>query len=305
MTVSHSPIVSVVMAVHNGQGQLPDTLASILQQQGVPLECLVVNDGSSDGSAELLDQAAFCDPRLRVLHRPHRGLTASLIEACAQARGSFIARQDCGDRSLPGRLQQQWQVLQACHEAVLCSSHARFVVPEGALVYEQRPRQEELQDGLTGPAHHGSVMMRRTAYEQSGGYRPMFFYAQDIDLWSRIAELGSHTVVPELLYEAGVSPGSISGLQTREQRRFHGLIRSATAARRSQRSEAPWLARAASLTERCRRNRPAPRRRARGAYFIAACLEPHDPELAQRYLQEALIQDPWHLKARWRLTRFP
>ena len=293
------------MGVRDGQAQLAATLASILAQQGVTLEVIVVNDGSSDGSAALLDQTASADPRVRVLHRPQRGLTAALIEGCQQAQGDFIARQDCGDCSLPGRLQQQFQALLAAPDAVLCSTHARFVVPEGAVVHEQRPRQEDLQDGLTGPAHHGSVMMRRAAYEQAGGYRPMFFYAQDIDLWSRLAELGSHTVVPELLYEAGVSPGSISGLQTREQRRFHGLIRSATAARRSQRSEAPWLARAALLTERCRRRSADPRRRARGAYFIAACLEPHHPELARKYLQEALIQDPWHLKARWRLTRLP
>ncbi len=303
MRVSQPPTVSVVMAVHNGFSQLPATLTSIQQQEGLPLEFLVVNDGSNDGSAELLDQAAALDRRLRVLHRPHRGLTASLIEACAQARAPFIARQDCGDRSLPGRLQQQWDVLQACPEAVLCSSHARFVVPEGVVVHEQRPLQEDLQTGLTGPAHHGSVMLRREAYEQSGGYRPMFFYAQDIDLWSRLSELGAHMMVPEVLYEAGVSPGSISGLQTREQRRFHALIRKATAARRSQRSEASWLAQAAALSDRCRRRRPDLRRRARGAYFIASCLQPHQPELARHYLSEALAHDKWHLKARWRLSR--
>lgn len=291
------------MAVHNGCAQLSATLASIQQQEGVSFECVFVNDGSNDGSAELLDQAAEVDSRLRVLHRPHRGLTASLIEACAQARAPFIARQDCGDCSLPGRLQQQWNVLRVCPEAVLCSSHTRFVVPEGAVVHEQRPHEEDLQDGLTGPSHHGSVMMRREAYEQAGGYRPMFFYAQDIDLWSRLAELGSHKIVSEILYEAGVSPGSISGLQTREQRRFHGLIRAATAARRSQRSEAPWLARAAALSDRCRRRRPDSRRRARGAYFIAACLESNHPELARHYLSETLALDKWHLKARWRLRR--
>ena len=164
------------------------------------------------------------------------------------------------------------------------------MVPEGAVVHEQRPHEEDLQDGLTGPSHHGSVMMQREAYEQAGGYRPMFFYAQDIDLWSRLAELGAHKIVPEILYEAGVSPGSISGLQTREQRRFHGLIRAATAARRSQRSEAPWLARAAALSDRCRCRRPDSRRRARGAYFIAACLKQTIPN-GCHYLSETLTLD--------------
>ena len=291
------------MSVHNGLTQLPATLASIQQQQGIHFECVIVNDGSNDGTAELLDEASASDPRLRVYHRPHRGLTASLIEACEYARAPFIARHDCGDRSLPSRFQQQLTLLQDCPDAVICSSYARFVVPEGVVVHEQRPLEKDLKDGLTGPAHHGSVMMRRVAYENSGGYRRMFFYAQDIDLWSRLAELGAHKIVPEVLYEAGVSPGSISGLQTREQRRFHRLIRSATAARRSGCSEDLWLARAEALSKRCLRRRPDPRRRARGAYFIAACLEANHSELARRYLREALALDKWHLKARWRLLR--
>jgi len=75
-------------------------------------------------------------------------------------------------------------------------------------------------------------MMRRSAYERAGGYRPMFYFAQDIDLWSRMVEFGSHLVVPEVLYEASLSPGSISGSRRREQEAFHALIVAATRARR-------------------------------------------------------------------------
>jgi glycosyltransferase involved in cell wall biosynthesis len=297
------PQISVVMAVHNAAASLSATLTSIQQQQGLSLEIVVVNDGSSDATPRLLDQAARQDPRLRVLHCSHRGLTLSLIEACQAARGDFIARQDAGDRSLPGRLLQQWQALVASPQAVLCSSHARFVVPEGAVVHEQCPRLEDLQDGLTGPAHHGSVMMRTEAYRQAGGYRPMFYFAQDIDLWSRLCELGSHALISKVLYEAGVAASSISGLQSREQRRFHGLIRSATKARRRQHSEAPYLARAEVLSAKCRKSPVDQRRRARGEYFIGACLQQQHPELACRYLHAALQNDPWHFRARMRLAR--
>ena len=124
------------------------------------------------------------------------------------ARGSFIDRQDAGDLSLPGRLLRQVRCLQEHPEASLCSTHVRLVVPEGATVRVNAPEPADLADGLTGPAIHGSVMMRGSAYERAGGYRPMFYFAQDIDLWSRMVELGGHLVVPEVLYEATLSPGS-------------------------------------------------------------------------------------------------
>jgi glycosyltransferase involved in cell wall biosynthesis len=297
------PLVSVVMGVRNGADSLNATLDSLTSQEGVDLEILAVNDGSSDGSGPLLDARAADDPRLRVLHRPGRGLTRALIEGCASARGSFIARQDAGDLSLPCRLLQQVRCLQGHPEASLCSTHVRLVVPEGATAQVNAPEPQALADGLTGPAIHGSVMMRRSAYEQAGGYRSMFYFAQDIDLWSRMVELGSHLVVPEVLYEATLSPGSISGSRRQEQEAFHGLIVGATRARRCGQEEGPWLAQAEVLAERCRSSRPDPRRQADGAYFIGACLARERPDLAREYLRQALDLNPWHLKARLKLAK--
>jgi len=302
------PLVSVVMAVHNGASGLTATLESILTQQGdVPLELLVLNDGSTDATGTILDQAAARDSRLRIWHRSQRGLTASLIELCALVRAPFLARQDAGDRSLPGRLQRQLSHLQRYPGASLCSCHARFVLGdagcdgEALLLHQATPDDAQLSDGLTGPAHHGAVMMRTAAYWQVGGYRPMFRYAQDIDLWSRLVEIGSHAVLPEVLYEAGVNPVSISGLQTAEQRHFHRLIRRAATARRAGRSEQPWLQRAERLSLQCRRRPAGSRRRARGIYFIASCLLREHPDLARTYLRQTLSLDPFHLRARVRL----
>ncbi len=299
------PLVSVVMGVRNGAGSLTATLDSLSGQTGVDLEIVVVNDGSSDGTGSLLEARAAADPRLRVLHREGRGLTRALIDGCAAARGSFIARQDAGDLSLPDRLQGQVRCLQEHPEASLCSTHVRLVVPEGATAQVNTPQAQALADGLTGPAIHGSVMMRRSAYEQAGGYRSMFYFAQDIDLWSRMVELGSHLVVPEVLYEATLSPGSISGSRRREQEAFHTLIVAATRARRSGEPEDPWLAQAEALAERCRSSKPDPRRQADGAYFIGACLSRENPDLAKTYFRQALELNPWHLKARLKLAKLP
>ena len=299
-----SPLVSVVMGVRNSADSLPSTLASLTDQLGVDFEVVVVNDGSSDATGEILADLAGQDARLRVVTRPGQGLTRSLIDGCAFARGTFIARQDAGgDRSLPGRLARQVLCLEEHPEASLCSSHARLVVPEGATAAINTVDETALADGLTGPAYHGSVMMRRSTYEQAGGYRAAFYYAQDIDLWSRMVELGPHLVVPEVLYEATLSPDSISGSRRQEQQQFHALIVGATEARRSGDSEQPWLAEAEALSERCRHAPRNPLREAAGAYFIGACLSDEHPDLARSYLLQAVKLNPWHWKARLKLSR--
>jgi glycosyltransferase involved in cell wall biosynthesis len=297
------PLVSVVMGVRNGAGTLEATLISLTQGQNLDLEVLVINDGSTDQTGPLLDRLAAADPRIRVLNREGRGLTKALIEGCLEARGTFIARQDAGDRSLPGRLEQQVACLDADPGANLCSCHVRLVVEEGATATVNRLAEESLADGLTGPAIHGSVLMRREAYERAGGYRAAFYYAQDLDLWSRMVESGRHRVVPEVLYEATLSPGSISGSRRQEQEAFHALIVAATRARRAGESELPWLEQAEQLSESCRNARRNPRREADGAYFIAACLAADHPELSRRYLERTLELNPLHLKARLRQLR--
>jgi hypothetical protein len=297
------PRVSVAMGVRNGADSIASTIGSLTSQQGVDLEVIVVNDGSTDRTGEILATLAAADARLRVVNREGRGLTASLIEGCRMARGDFIARQDAGDWSLPGRLQRQAACLIAHPEASLCSSHVRYVVAEGATVRVNAPDPATLADGLTGPASHGSVMMRRSSYLAAGGYRPAFYYAQDIDLWSRMVEIGDHLVLPEILYEAGVSPESISGSRRQEQETFHSFIVGATLARRSGSSEEAWLERAAAFSHKCRQPARNPGREAAGAYFIGASLAAHQPDLARRYLHRALQLNPWHLKARLKLAR--
>src|SRR5215472_5045758 len=99
-----NPEVSVVMSVYNNAPDLARTLDSILSQEGVDFEFIVVNDGSSDQSGQILNKYAQRDSRLRIIHQENAGLTRALIRGCDVARGEYIARQDAGDFSLPDRL---------------------------------------------------------------------------------------------------------------------------------------------------------------------------------------------------------
>ena len=298
-----SPTISVVMGVYNDADNIESTVSSLLCQQGVDLELVIVDDGSTDSTAEKLSAMATQDSRIKLLRRPNRGLTRSLAEACDIAKGEFLARQDSGDWSSPGRLKKQVECLLCHSNASLCSSYVRYIVPEGVTIEIRKIDSADLASGLSGPAHHGSVMMRKSIYHRVGGYRPSFYYAQDIDLWSRMTELGSHQLIPEVLYTASVSAGSITGSRRKEQDSFHRIIESTTSARRSNQSEDRWLNEAEALSQRCRHAPRTSGQIAAGAYYIGSCLFKEEPSLAHNYLSQAVNLNPWHLRARLKLLR--
>ena len=219
--MSTNPDVSVVMSVYNGASNLAVTMNSILSQEGVELEFIVVNDGSTDKTGEILDDYARRDDRVRVIHQGNTGLTRALIRGCAAATGEFIARQDAGDVSLAGRLALQLDVFRNNSNVVMTSCGTRFVGPGNEVLYEVRQVGDELHRGLQhvdigriyGPSSHTSVMFRRETYEKVGGYRAQFDVAQDLDLWMRLAEAGMCWATPEVLCEFHLSKNSISAVR--------------------------------------------------------------------------------------------
>jgi len=304
--------VSVVMSVFNGARTLPATLDSVLNQRDCTFEFIVVNDGSSDTSGAILDEWAAKDSRLRVIHQPNTGLTRALVRGCAEARGEFIARQDCGDISLPARLEQQWRYLAGHPETVMVACAVRFVGPcDEPLFVTTRPGTA-LHDGLSmldvkrvkGPPHHGGTMFRRSAYLKAGGYRPDFPVAQDIDLWLRLHQVGRCEGLPHVGYQARLEAGSISARRRAEQFRFAALAVEC-ARRRSEGQEDRALldAQAAADARSHGRFRPNERfERAKFLHFVASCLRHTNPVAARRYYWAAFREHPLMVKSLLRLA---
>src|SRR5262245_38361435 len=145
----NKPDISVIMSVFNSAPTLAATLDSVLTQEGVDLEFIVIDDGSTDDSGAILEAYATQDPRLIVLHQNNRGLTSSLVRGCALAQGEFIARQDAGgDISLPGRLERQLAYFSSCPGVVMVSCGTRFIGPAGEILYDVIQRGAELTRNL-------------------------------------------------------------------------------------------------------------------------------------------------------------
>jgi glycosyltransferase involved in cell wall biosynthesis len=305
--MSERPDVSVVMSVYNGAAHLRQTIDSILGQEGMSLEFIIVNDGSTDQSPRILDEYAERDGRVRIIHQENQGLTRALMAGCAAAKGQYIARQDVGDVSYPDRLRRQVDRIQQTQDIVLVSCGTRFVGPDSEYLYDSVQDEESAQaalltldlDQICGPSHHGSTLFSRAHYERVGGYRQAFFFAQDLDLWIRLAEQGRYVVLPEVLYQASITVGAISGLYRKEQIATAAEILESASRRRNGLCDATVLERAAQI--RPVATRAAGRRdRAKALYFIGVCLKKQDNRRASDYFKQALQAYPLHLKSAFR-----
>jgi glycosyltransferase involved in cell wall biosynthesis len=300
MTTS-SPTISVVTSVFNGERYLGPSLDSVLSQQGVDFELIVIDDGSTDESPQFLNDLALRDGRVRVLHQSNRGLTEALARGCAASRGRYIARHDGDDLSLPGRLQRQWRLLENDPGLSLVSCWGRAIGPCDEALFEiSRPDDpvratEELIEKEIGPAGHGSVMFRADLYRRVGGYRAAFRVAQDWDLWLRLIEHGRIAFVPEALYAYRVEEGSISARRRDQQVRLLEVARRCYAARRRGGAEGPLLAEAERVSSELRRGNGATG--LGNSYFIGKCLLDRRDRRALPYLVRSLRRRPWHWRS--------
>jgi glycosyltransferase involved in cell wall biosynthesis len=311
--MARAPAISVVMAVYNAEERLDATLDSIRGQRGADFEAVIVDDGSTDGTASALDSCAARDSRVRVIHQENRGLTRALIAGCATARGTFIARHDAGDRSLPERLAKQHGLLAGNRELVFVSSWTELVGPEdeSLMIAKGTGRAREpvsILDArerwrvIDGPTHHGSVMFSREAYERAGGYRAELYVGQDWDLWYRLAALGKFQMIEEVLYVARLTPNDLSVTAKDQQDRIARITRAALDARLRGEDDSAIIARAAAIRPRAKRSRY---RRAAGLYFIGEALRRNGNSLAGRYFTRAIAASPFYWRAwlRWVQTR--
>lgn len=302
------------MSVYNDAKRLERAVASILSQSLHNLELVVVDDGSNDGSGELLERLSATDPRLRLVRQENTGLTQALVRACGAARAELIARQDSDDWSHPRRLEQQVALILGDDRIGFVSCATGYVGPadEPLVVVRRTGDPAQATRGLLqereGPPAHGSVMFRKSLYEHVGGYREEFYYSQDSDLWLRMAALALIGYVHDVRYFHRKDIGSTSGARRVEQSQFAEIAHSCRYAREQGIDEGPLLARARELSRRIRESTGSnSAARCDGAlavsYLLGSQLARNGDRRARNYLWPVVRQQPWHYRAWIRLIQ--
>lgn len=206
-----NPKVTVLMPVYNGEKYLQEAINSILEQTFTDFEFLIINDGSTDGSGEIIQ--SYHDGRIRLVrNETHIGLTPSLNKGIDLALGKYIARMDCDDISLPNRLEKQVIFMEFHPDVGVCGTWARVIDEKGDIKGKVRSPARYAAGTLCwrpSPFIHPTCMIR-TDLLMENKYNPDYTHAQDYELWLRLCRKTSFFNIAQFLLLYRKHPGSIT-----------------------------------------------------------------------------------------------
>lgn len=199
------PVISVLTSVFNAGRFFEPSIRSILDQTFRNFEFLIIDDASTDGSAEVAEAWARKDPRIRVIHNAeNKGQTACLNQGLQVARGEWIARQDADDLAHPSRLSKQHRFLITQPDVVLLGTNGRIIDEQDRLagLLDAPLSQQGIKWAapFLNPFMHTSVIFRaKIIRDQFGGYDEAYRIAQDYELWTRVIASHQSANLPQRL----------------------------------------------------------------------------------------------------------
>jgi len=227
----NDPTISVLMCCYNAEAFVAQAVESILGQSFGDFQFIIVDDGSNDGTRQILRTYASKDKRIALVEKENTGLTHSLNVGLSRAEGPFIARMDADDVSLPERFAIQLSWLRRHPEVGVLGTGCRIINAKGEFTgrcfSSTRTHKSILRcmtrPGRGVPVRHPTVMMRRDIVQRVGGYNARFPLAQDIDLVWRVSDLTESFVIPDILLLLRKHPGCVSVVRRPEQLLSHIL----------------------------------------------------------------------------------
>ncbi len=223
-----SPRITVLFPVKNGGKWITTCLDSIQNQTYRNFEILLIDDGSTDDTLEIV--LARSESNLQIIHGPEKGLAAALALGVQLASGEFIARQDVDDFSHPKRFESQINYFDSHLNTVVCGTSALVIKPDGEVVQKLNMpvsnRAIRLRLFLNNAFIHTSVMFRRDAAKQVGGYFSPGSdpFPEDLDLWLRMATIGELHNLSSHLVSYQINPEGITGVNGQALRRVTSSI---------------------------------------------------------------------------------
>jgi glycosyltransferase involved in cell wall biosynthesis len=217
------PAASVIIPVFNTVKYLEKALDSVLGQTFTDFEVLLLDDGSNDGSSEILDRYQAADSRCRVYHWPNRGIIATRNEGNRLAKADILILMDSDDICLPDRFDKQMRYLNDHPDCVAVGSRILLIDAEdmpitvmgGCFSHEQIDSTN--MGGIDAAFFQPTAAVRKSAMDQAGGYRAEYPSAEDFDLFLRLAEIGRLVNLPEVLLKYRQHLSSIGYRQGSQQ----------------------------------------------------------------------------------------
>ena len=212
------PKLSVLLPVRNGEATLQRALDSLWQQSFTDFEVVVVNDGSTDGTSQILQHCA--DKRLRVLEQEGKGIAAALNKGLSYCKAPLIARMDADDLAHPQRFEKQWLYMERHPEVDVLACRVSFggneAVAKGYALYVEAINELLTHEQMwarrfwDAPLAHPSVIFKKEIVVQAGGYSKAPL-PEDYELWLRLFERGCRFAkIPEQLLRWSDHPERLS-----------------------------------------------------------------------------------------------
>ena len=233
------PLVSVVMSVNRDDGNLYDSINSILNQSYKNIEFLIVNDGSSKDVNQVIK--SIKDKRIVFLEQKKIGLTACLNFGISKSKGEYIARQDAGDLSHKNRFFEQIKFLENNPSISMCGTWVNEFSKEGEDLGVLRlpVSNHEIKKHILfqNTFCHGSIVIEKKVLMRLKCYRGEFIRSQDYDLWLRVIEHYNVSNLDKVLYSRTISDDSISFYNKNSQGEYAKLARLCFEARQLKKEE--------------------------------------------------------------------
>ncbi len=207
------PLISVVMSVYNSEKYLSEAIESILNQTYTNFEFIIVNDGSTDSSFDIIQKYAKNDERIVLISRENKGLPFSLNEGIKKARGKYIARMDADDISLPTRFEEQVKFMENEPNVGVCGSCIKIFANGCKKKWRVPITDDECKMSLlVGSCFaHPAVMIRKSVLEDNQiFYDENLYTAQDYALWISLSGLTKFANIPKVLLHYRKLESSIS-----------------------------------------------------------------------------------------------
>ena len=217
------PAISVLMPVYNGEAYLREAIDSILQQSFSDFEFLIIDDGSTDGSAAII--TSFSDPRIVFLQNGrNQGLVYTLNRGLQYARGIYVARMDQDDISHRERFQRQVTFMEENPAIGVCGAWMETIGDRvGQVVqYDSEPEVIKCKLLFVTVLAHPTVVFRRSVLADFGlHYSEDYQHAEDYEFWIRLSQKTNISNLSEVLHKYRLSPGQISHKHGQEQMQCH------------------------------------------------------------------------------------